>query len=259
MRSFYTLSIWILLGTLAGYGFLSFIGLGEKNASSSGVFNFEKSASSVVNIWSLRRWREWQEKTPSLGLRRWKQVIKTGFFPDGSGVIFDNYGHIITNLHVLNNSIQLKQKLLVELYDGSNHQVEIIGIDRENDLAVLKPVEKNLDINPIQIKRRIEDINIGETVYAIGNPQGLGQSVSMGIISAIGRKFINKEGSFIQTDASINPGNSGGALVDSEGNLLGIINFIESTTGGNQGLNFAIPIDVVLESYSQILRDKKNN
>tara|TARA_B100000963_G_scaffold348293_1_gene355630 strand:+ start:55 stop:828 length:774 start_codon:yes stop_codon:yes gene_type:complete len=257
MRSFYTFSIWLLLGTLAGYGFLSFIGLVEKNDHPSRVFNFEKSSSSVVNIWSLRRWREWQEKTPSLGLRRWKQVIKTGFFPDGSGVIFDNNGHIITNLHVLDNSIQLKQKLLVELYDGSNHEVEIIGTDRENDLAVLKIVEKTIDIFPIQRNREIEDIKIGETVYAIGNPQGLGQSVSMGIISAIGRKFINKEGSFIQTDASINPGNSGGALVDSEGNLLGIINFIESTTGGNQGLNFAIPIDVVLESYSQILRDTK--
>ena len=254
MRSFYTLSIWILLGTLVGYGFLAFIGLGGKNDDSSNVFNFEKSASSVVNIWSLRRWREWQEKTPSLGLRRWKQVIKTGFFPDGSGVIFDKDGHIITNLHVLNNSIQLKQKLLIELYDGSNHEVEIIGIDRDNDLAVLKLVEENVEIFPIQRKRRIEEINIGETVFAIGNPQGLGQSVSMGIISAIGRKFINKEGSFIQTDASINPGNSGGALVDTRGNLLGIINFIESTTGGNQGLNFAIPIDVVSESYFEIVK-----
>jgi len=257
MRSFYTLSIWILLGTFTGYGFLTLVGLGDKNEYSSRAFNFEKSASSVVNIWSLRRWREWQEKTPSLGLRRWKQVIKTGFFPDGSGVIFDDEGHVITNLHVLNNSIKLKQKLLVEFYDGSNHEVEIIGIDRDNDLAVLKLVEKTANISPIQRKRKIEDINIGETVYAIGNPQGLGQSVSMGIISAIGRKFINKEGSFIQTDASINPGNSGGALVDSNGNLLGVINFIESTTGGNQGLNFAIPIDVVSESYSKILKETK--
>tara|TARA_B100000674_G_C37747964_1_gene872041 strand:- start:176 stop:952 length:777 start_codon:yes stop_codon:yes gene_type:complete len=257
MRYFITLSIWILLGTLAGYGFLNFIGLDEKNDYSTKVFNFEKSASSVVNIWSLRRWREWQEKTPSFGLRRWKQVIKTGFFPDGSGVIFDRDGHIITNLHVLNNSIKLKQKLLIELYDGSNHEVEILGIDRDNDLAVLKLVEKTAEITPIQRKRRIDDINIGETVYAIGNPQGLGQSVSMGIISAIGRKFIDKEGSFIQTDASINPGNSGGALVDSRGNLLGIINFIESTTGGNQGLNFAIPIDVVSDSYSEMLKETK--
>ena len=140
--------------------------------------------------------------------------------------------------------------------DGSNHEVEIIGIDRDNDLAVLKLVEENVEIFPIQRKRRIEEINIGETVFAIGNPQGLGQSVSMGIISAIGRKFINKEGSFIQTDASINPGNSGGALVDTRGNLLGIINFIESTTGGNQGLNFAIPIDVVSESYFEIVKDE---
>ena len=191
-----------------------------------------------------------------MGLWRWYHFIKSGFFPDGSGVIFDKDGHVITNLHVLNNSIQLKQKLLIELYDGSNHEVEIIGIDRDNDLAVLKLVEENVEILPIQRKRRIEEINIGETVYAIGNPQGLGQSVSMGIISAIGRKFINKEGSFIQTDASINPGNSGGALVDTRGNLLGIINFIESTTGGNHGMNFAIPIDVVSESYFEIVKDE---
>ena len=118
-------------------------------------------------------------------MRRWKQVIKTGFFPDGSGVIFDENGHIITNLHVLNNSIQLKQKLLIELYNGANHEVEIIGIDRDNDLAVLKLIEKNIEISPIQRKRRIEDIKIGETVFAIGNPQGLGQSVSMGIISCL--------------------------------------------------------------------------
>ena len=111
MRSFYTLSIWIFLGTFAGYGLLTLVGLGDKNEYSSRAFNFEKSASSVVNIWSLRRWREWQEKTPSLGLRRWKQVIKTGFFPDGSGVIFDDDGHVITNLHVLNNSIKLKQSV----------------------------------------------------------------------------------------------------------------------------------------------------
>ena len=83
-----------------------------------------------------------------------KQVIKTGFFPDGSGVIFDDDGHVITNLHVLNNSIKLKQKLLVEFYDGSNHEVEIIGIDRDNDLAVLKLVEKTVNISPIQRKRK---------------------------------------------------------------------------------------------------------
>ena len=77
----------------------------------------------------------------------------------------------------------MKQKLLVEFNDGSNHEVEIIGIDRDNDLAVLKLVEKTADISPIQRKRKIEDINIGETVYAIGNPQGLGQSVSMGTVS----------------------------------------------------------------------------
>ena len=144
--------------------------------------------------------------------------------------------------------------------EPANRGKKSIAVDLKSEVGVevvLKLVERTAGISPIQRKRKIEDINIGETVYAIGNPQGLGQSVSMGIISAIGRKFINKEGSFIQTDASINPGNSGGALVDSNGNLLGVINFIESTTGGNQGLNFAIPIDVVSESYSKILKETK--
>ena len=94
---------------------------------------------------------------------------------------------------------------------------------------------------------------MGEPVIAIGNPLGLGQSFSKGIVSAINRTFKDKKGNFIQTDASINPGNSGGALIDDKGRLLGIVNVISSTSGGNQGLNFAIPIDTVIEVYNSIL------
>ena len=103
------------------------------------------------------------------------------------------------------------------------------------------------------LSSKIKDLRVGETVVAIGNPQGLGQSFSIGIVSAINRQFKNKNGSFIQTDASINPGNSGGALVDSKGRLIGITNFIESTSGGSQGLNFAIPVDIVMDSYRAII------
>ena len=154
MRYFITLSIWILLGTLAGYGFLNLIGLDKKNDYSTKVFNFEKSASSVVNIWSLRRWREWQEKTPSLGLRRWKQVIKTGFFPDGSGVIFDNYGHIITNLHVLNNlpkpaSIISPTYPILITYELSTSQIYHYDLYRVKNLKELEELEffENLNNN----------------------------------------------------------------------------------------------------------------
>ena len=90
-------------------------------------------------------------------------------------------------------------------------------------------------------------------MIAIGNPQGLGQSFSKGIVSAINRTFQDKKGNFIQTDASINPGNSGGALIDDKGRLLGVVNVIRSTSGGNQGLNFAIPVDTVIEVYNSIV------
>ena len=110
-----------------------------------------------------------------------------------------------------------------------------------------------IKITPIKIKKNIDELRVGEQVIAIGNPQGLGKSFSMGIVSAINRQFKNVNGSFIQTDASINPGNSGGALIDRNGYLIGITNLIETTSGGSQGLNFAIPVDEVLKIYDEII------
>ena len=127
----------------------------------------------------------------------------------------------------------------------------IVGFDLDADVAVIKIIGDKL-FSPIKIRKNIDNLRVGETVIAVGNPQGLGQSFSIGIVSAINRQFKNKNGSFIQTDASINPGNSGGALIDERGRLVGITNFIESTSGGSQGLNFAIPIDVVMESFELI-------
>jgi S1-C subfamily serine protease len=176
--------------------------------------------------------------------------VKTGFFPNGSGVVIKK-DLIVTNFHVVSDAFNQNQELLVENHLGKTVLVQILGFDVESDIAVLG-IREPLDLKPFKIRKNIDEIKIGESVIAIGNPQGLGQSFSKGIISAINRTFKDKKGYFIQTDASINPGNSGGALIDQRGRLLGIINFIESTSGGNQGLNFAIPVDTVLDVFKTI-------
>jgi len=122
----------------------------------------------------------------------------------------------------------------------------------EADIAVLGIID-SIDLKPFKIRKNIDQVKVGESVIAIGNPQGLGQSFSKGIVSAINRTFQDKKGNFIQTDASINPGNSGGALIDDKGRLLGVVNVIRSTSGGNQGLNFAIPVDTVIEVFNSIV------
>ena len=143
-------------------------------------------------------------------------------------------------------------QLIIENHIGKTVQAQIVGFDIDADIAVLAIID-SIDLKPFNIRKNIDGIKLGEPVFAIGNPQGLGQSFSKGIVSAINRTFKDKKGNFIQTDASINPGNSGGALIDDKGRLLGIVNVISSTSGGNQGLNFAIPIDTVIEVYNSIL------
>ena len=173
----------------------------------------------------------------------------------GSGVIIDN-GIVITNAHVVNQS----EKLIVGLKDGRKFSGKVLGQDILTDLAIIKL--KGKGPWPKASLGNSDDIKVGDWAIAVGNPYGLENTVTLGIISNLNRNvsqlgIYDKKIELIQTDAAINPGNSGGALVDSKGNLLGIINFIESTTGGNQGLNFAIPIDVVSESYSRILKETK--
>ena len=240
-----TASFWITLGILSGVLFLNF-------SFSKGLPDILESTSpSVVNIWSIKKWKAWQEKSSLLGMKRWRQVIKTGFVPNGSGVIVSKDGKIITNFHVINDAFKNNQKLIVEFSNGETSEALIIGFDLDADVAVIKIISEKI-FSPIKIRKNIDNLRVGETVIAVGNPQGLGQSFSIGIVSAINRQFKNKNGSFIQTDASINPGNSGGALIDRKGRLVGITNFIESTSGGSQGLNFAIPVDVVMESFELI-------
>ncbi len=164
----------------------------------------------------------------------------------GSGVIVSPEGYILTNQHVVDGADQIE----IALSDGRTTNAKVIGIDPETDLAVLKINLPNL---PAITLGRMDQARIGDVVLAIGNPFGVGQTVTMGIISALGRNHlgINTFENFIQTDAPINPGNSGGALVDVNGNLLGINTAIYSRSGGSLGIGFAIPVSTarsVLES-----------
>ena len=173
----------------------------------------------------------------------------------GSGVIVSDNGYILTNNHVVEGADEIDVVL-----NDSRHQIaKVIGTDPDSDLAVLKIT---LDKLPTIVLGNSDAIQVGDQVLAIGNPFGVGQTVTSGIISALGRNRlgINTFENFIQTDAAINPGNSGGALVDTNGNLVGINTAIYSRSGGSMGIGFAIPVSTArqvldgLVSYGQITR-----
>ena len=162
-----------------------------------------------------------------------RQRVETSL---GSGVIMSEQGYILTNHHVIRGADAIQ----VSLRDGRMTQAKVVGTDPDTDIAVLKI---NLTKLPTITLGHSERTRVGDVVLAIGNPFGVGQTVTMGIVSATGRNKlgINTFENFIQTDAAINPGNSGGALVDAEGNLIGINTAIFSSSGGYQGIGWAIP------------------
>ena len=166
----------------------------------------------------------------------------------GSGVIVSPQGYILTNHHV----IKAADEIMVALKDGRNVKASVIGTDPDTDLAVLHIELKNV---PAITLSKTHDIEVGDVVLAIGNPFGVGQTVTSGIISATGRNMlgINTFENFIQTDAAINPGNSGGALVNSHGELIGINTAIYSQSGGSQGIGFAIPLSLARNVLTQII------
>jgi Do/DeqQ family serine protease len=166
----------------------------------------------------------------------------------GSGVIVSAAGHIVTNFHVINGA----DEILVALHDGRQTSAKVIGVDPDSDLAVLKiqlPALHALGFMTDEMPR------VGDVVLAIGNPFGVGQTITMGIVSALGRQGlgINTYENFIQTDAAINPGNSGGALIDTLGRLVGINTAIYSKTGGSLGIGFAIPAGAAQKVLEHII------
>ena len=168
----------------------------------------------------------------------------------GSGVIVSPTGYILTNNHVVEGADEIE----VMLNDSRKAIAKVIGTDPETDLAVL---QIDLDKLPVVVIGNSDTIQVGDQVLAIGNPFGVGQTVTSGIISALGRNQlgINTFENFIQTDAAINPGNSGGALVDTQGNLLGINTAIYSRSGGSMGIGFAIPMSTARQVMEGLVKD----
>jgi len=167
----------------------------------------------------------------------------------GSGVVISPNGYILTNQHV----VEAADEIQVALANGKTVPARVVGSDPETDLAVLKIDAGGL---PAITFAEPDSLKVGDWVLAVGNPFGVGQTVTAGIVSALGRTHlgINTFENFIQTDAAINPGNSGGALVDASGNLVGINSAIYSRTGGSQGIGFAIPVSIARKVMEQIIK-----
>jgi serine protease DegQ len=166
----------------------------------------------------------------------------------GSGVIVSEQGLILTNDHVVASADEIE----ILLSDGRKLAAKVVGTDPDTDLAVLKVEAENLPAITFAANKQL---SVGDVVLAIGNPFGVGQTVTQGIVSALGRNHlgINTYENFIQTDASINPGNSGGALIDANGNLVGVNSAIYSRSGGSMGIGFAIPANIAKQVIEQIV------
>ena len=256
-KSVFNFSIFTLAGAFIGF-LISLLFLNNEGKSNIDELNntafsynyaVEKASPAVVNIYSEQIINK---QIPNK--RRFNSIfnnkehhVKTSL---GSGVILSSDGYILTNQHVVgDNSL----RVTTELYDGRKFIAQLIGIDKGTDLAVLKIQADEILFPSIEIEDS-DKLNIGDIVLAIGNPYGLGQSVSMGIVSATGREFDNPYSNYIQTDASINRGNSGGALIDSRGRLIGINTLIRSSSGGSEGIGLAIPSTNALEIISDLIQ-----
>ena len=227
-------------------------------ANPIGVISFHdavaKTANSVVNIYTTSSANASAQMVDPMIERFFGQDFPSQS-PEsanlGSGVVVSEDGFIVTNAHVIAGADDIK----VNFNDGTEARAQVIGADAESDLAVIKVNLKGL--KPLPFKT--SEVRVGDIVLAIGNPFGVGQTVTQGIISATGRSGlgINTFEDFIQTDAAINPGNSGGALIDLNGQLVGINTAIFSRSGGNNGIGFAIPTVLIEQVMRSIIRDGK--
>ncbi len=207
----------------------------------AGIDRFREARPSVVYITTIA----YQRDLFSFDV----QAVPTG---TGSGFIWDERGHIVTNYHVVENA----QELEVTLSDHSTHSARLVGLAPEKDLAVLRLVNPPARLRPIPLGTSA-DLQVGQCVMAIGNPFGLDQTLTTGVVSALGREIQSatrrRIKGVIQTDAAINPGNSGGPLLDSAGRLIGVNTAIQSTSGSSAGIGFAVPVDTVNRIVPQLI------
>ena len=217
------------------------------NEERANINVFKVASPSVVNISTQR----------SIAARRGDVTLNLGRIPSGtgSGFLWDSEGHVVTNYHVVEGSDFVK----VKLTDGSEWEAEHLGDAPEFDLAVLKidaPAER---LRPLSVGRS-DNLEVGQKVFAIGNPFGLDQTLTTGIVSGLGREIDSSNGSsirgVIQTDAAINPGNSGGPLLDSQGRLIGINTAILSRSGASAGVGFAVPVNTVRSTVPLLIEGK---
>ncbi|QDZ22477.1 peptidase [Chloropicon primus] len=208
---------------------------------------FDRSAPSVVHI-----------TTSSLVQQQFSLDISEIPLGTGSGFVWDQAGHIVTNYHVVRNA----QKAKVNLADNTSFEAKLVGAEPDKDLAVLRidTVTKGKTLVPLSIGSS-HSLRVGQKVYAIGNPFGLDQTLTTGIVSGVGRDIKGITGrpirGVVQTDAAINPGNSGGPLLDSQGKLIGVNTMILSPSGASSGVGFAVPADTVRRVVNQIIRHGK--
>ncbi|TCK17845.1 serine protease DegS [Thiogranum longum] len=213
----------------------------------------EPAAKAVVNVYTAKVIT--RKRHPLLDDPLFKQFFGNQLGPRkrlqtslGSGVIVSRQGYVLTNNHVITGADEIQ----VLLQDGRSSQATLVGADKDTDLAVLRIKLDDLPALPLGSS---DNLRVGDVALAIGNPFGVGQTVTLGIISATGRSQlgINRYEDFIQTDAAINPGNSGGALVNAWGELIGINTAIYSRSGGSQGIGFAIPVSLAANVMQQII------
>jgi len=212
------------------------------NVEEATIQLFEEVSPSVVFINTSKMQRDYWTRNVF--------KVKSG---SGSGFIWDDEGHIVTNYHVLDGS----SNFTVTLADQRVFEAQLVGFEKNKDLAVLKIDVKQGEVTPIKVGR-YDDLRVGQSVYAIGNPFGLDHSLTTGIISALGREITSIGGrpikDVIQTDAAINPGNSGGPLLDSSRRLIGVNTMIYSPSGASAGIGFSIPVDVVSWAVPDIIK-----
>ena len=172
----------------------------------------------------------------------------------GTGIVWDRLGHIVTNLHVIENAAAAQ----IVLFDQSSYRAQLVGFSEAHDLAVMKIDAPPESLRPVDVGRS-DNLRVGQNIYAIGNPFGLSATLTIGIVSALGREIPSGSGgrieNVIQTDADINPGNSGGPLLDSSGRLIGVNTAIYSPSGASAGIGLAVPVDTVRRVVPQIIAD----